>query len=378
MSTIKRAMTSCLFVAALLASAHLAYAQRDPGGRPGGQDVRGVVKSIDAGSITLAFGGGRDAPAAEKTYAIAKNVEVCTGAGGFRFGGAFKEAKLADLSAGTSVLASLSADQKTVESIVAEEPTVRGQLKSVDAKKLTLTIAMPAGREEAAAEKIYSVAVDAEIGIDDGRGRRFSIREGKLEDLAEGAIVTLRLSLDKAKVTSAFAEGALIGGTLKSVDAEKRSVTLVTRPARSDDAPEERTLTVAKEAVVVIDDGKGRRLSVKDAKLADLPAGSTVMLRLSVDQNFVMMLKAEGPTLSGMLKGVDADKGTITIGIPKSRTEFDEKTFTLIKGGLVTSDGKESKLADLKVADDGPFLQLRLTLDQKSVQSVQARMPGSR
>ncbi len=373
-----RVLASSLFMAALLVTAPMAFAQRDPGGRSPGLDVRGIIKSVDATTITLTMGGARDAAPAEKTFAIAKDVEVCTGAGGFRFGGAFKEAKLADLAAGTSVQVSLTAGQKTVESIVAEEPTVRGQLKAVDAKKSTLTVAMQAGREDAPAEKTLTVAADAEIGIDDGRGRRFSIREGRLEDLAEGSMVTLRLSLDKSKVNSVFAEGAMLNGTIKAVDAAKRSVTVETRPARGDDAAEERVVTIAKEAIVVIDDGKGRKLSVKDAKLADLPVGSAVMARLSVDRNFVMMLRAEGPMLFGMLKGVDADKGTITIGVSKSRTEFDEKTFTLTKGALVTLDGKAAKLADLKAEENGPFLQLRLTLDQKTVQSVQARMPGSR
>ncbi|MCX7421814.1 MAG: hypothetical protein NT013_20005 [Planctomycetia bacterium] len=34
-------------------------------------------------------------------------------------------------------------------------------------------------------------------------------------------------------------------------------------------------------------------------------------------------------------------------------------------------DGNESKLADIKVSDNGPFAMLRLSLDQKSVQSIQ-------
>ena len=34
-------------------------------------------------------------------------------------------------------------------------------------------------------------------------------------------------------------------------------------------------------------------------------------------------------------------------------------------------DGNESKLADIKVFDNGPFAMLRLSLDQKSVQSIQ-------
>jgi len=255
---------------------------------------------------------------------------------------------------------------------------VRGILKAVDAKKRSLTISTSLGREPADDEKTFQAADDAEVAIDDGRGRRFSIHEGKLEDLTQGAIVTLRLSLDKTRVHSILAEGAIVHGTVKEVDAKKRSLVLVVRPARGEDAGEERTVTVAKEAVVRIDDGKGRRLSVKEGKLADVPIGAAVTAKLSVDQNFVMMLKADGPMLAGLLKGVDADKGTITIGIPKSRTEFDEKTLPLANDAVVTLDGNAAKLADLKVGDDGPFIQLRLSLDQKTVQNLTARQPGSR
>ena len=82
--------------------------------------------------------------------------------------------------------------------------------------------------------------------------------------------------------------------------------------------------------------------------------------------------------MSGILKGIDADKGIITIAIAKSRTEVDEKSYTLIKGGRVNIDGNNATLADLKVGDNGPLIQLRLGLDQKTAQSVISRQPGMR
>jgi hypothetical protein len=370
-------ITRTLFVAAaLLATAQLAHAQREAG-RPGQQEVRVVVKSIDAAAITVAMGAGRDAAPMEKTFTLAKNVEVCVGAGGGFRGGFFKEIKLKEVTPGSAVGLVLSGE-KIVESIIAEEPTVRGALKAIDAKKRSLTVSTGFGREQPDEEKTFQAADDVEVAIDDGRGRRFSIHEGKLEDLTQGAIVTLRLSLDKTRVHGILAEGAMVQGTVKEVDAAKRSLVLVIRPARGDDAGEERTVMVAKEAIVLIDDGKGRRLSLKEGKLADVPIGAAVTAKLSVDQNFVMMLKADGPMLVGFLKGVDAAKGTITVGIPKSRTEVDEKTLPLAKDAVVTLDGNAAKLADLKVGEDGPYIQLRLSLDQKTVQSVTARQPGVR
>jgi hypothetical protein len=370
-------------VTILIAFASPAFAQREGGG--GIPGVRGIVKSLDtkAGMITITSGGGRESAPTEKTYTLAKNVEVCVAAGGgFRAGAFFKEAKLADLTAGANVGLILTADQKTIDSIIVEEPTIRGVVKMVDVQKKTLTIATTSGggRERAAAETetTYAVTPDTEIAVDDGRGRRFSIHEGKLEDLAQGAHVTVKLSLDKKSVTSILAEGATISGVVKDVNPAKKTITVTTRPARGDDGGEERVLTVAREALVLIDDGKGRRLSIKEAKLADVPVGAMIVAKLSTDQAFVMMMKAEGPTVTGILKSVDVDKGAITIAIPKSRTEFDEMTYILIKGGRVNIDGNDAKLADLKVGDNGPFVQVRLGLDQKTAQSVISRQPGSR
>jgi hypothetical protein len=179
-------------------------------------------------------------------------------------------------------------------------------------------------------------------------------------------------------VHGVLAEGSTINGVIKELNADKRMLTIMVRPPRGDDAGEERTLSVAKEAVILLDDGKGRLLSLKQVKLADVPVGSSVVVKLAVDQSFVMMLRAEGPALFGLLKGVDADKGMITIAISKGRDDADEKTLPLAKDARVTLDGKETKLGDLKVEENGPIIQLRLTLDQKMVQSVSAHQPRPR
>src|SRR5262249_52032823 len=114
-------------------------------------------------------------------------------------------------------------------------------------------------------------------------------------------------------------------------------------------------------------------LSVKKAKLADIPVGSVAAVKLSVDQSTVMMLRAEGATVTGMLKGVDPDKGIVIITISRGRGEDpEEKSLTVSKDVGVFIDGVESTFANLKVGDNGPILQLRLSLDQKSVQVIHA------
>lgn len=357
---------------------------REGFGRPGG-DVRGLVKSVDVktGTITLTTGGGREAAPTEKTFSLTKNVEVCVPAGGgLRSGGVFKEIKLTDITEGMTVSLGLSGEQ--VDAIIADEPTVKGILKTVDVKKNTLTVnqgpGAGAGRGEAApdVEKTYTITADTEIAVDDGRGRRHSIREAKLDDLAEGSIIVLRLSLDKKSVTSIMAEGATVAGIVKEVIPAKRAITVHLGGGRGGEGGEDRTIAIAKDALILIDDGKGRRLSVKESKLADVPVGAMIVAKFAGDQGFVMTVKIEGPQLFGILKGVDAEKGAITIGIPKSREELEEKTYPFAKDGRVSVDGKTASLADLKVGENGPFIQLRLSLDQRTAQAVSVNQAGRR
>lgn len=73
-----------------------------------------------------------------------------------------------------------------------------------------------------------------------------------------------------------------------------------------------------------------------------------------------------------MLKAVDAAKGTITVATRQRGAEPEEKTYPVAKGARVIVEGKPGKLDDLKPGENGPFVQLRLSLDQKSVQSIVA------
>jgi hypothetical protein len=266
----------------------------------------------------------------------------------------------------------LSADQTTVESIVSEGPVVRGRLKEVDAGKKSLTVVVqPMRRDQDEEERSFSLAPGAEIGADDGRGRRFSVRTAELTDLSAGAQVTLWLSLDQKQVLTVLAEGPSLVGRVKAVDAANKTLTVTVGPPRGEDLPEEKTLAVAADALVVLDDGRGRRLSAKEGKLADVPVGAAVQLRLSANQTAITLLRAEGPTMPGLVKSVDAAKGTITLAIPVARGEPpEEKTYPVAKDARFVLDGSEAKLADVKPAEDGPFAIVRLTLDQKAVQGL--------
>jgi hypothetical protein len=298
-------------------------------------------------------------------------VEAAQGTGAGRRA-VYREVKLADVPAGAVVTLTLSADQKAVQSILAEGPVVRGLLKAVDPEKNTLTVSLPQGRgEQAAADKTYALARDAEVAVDDGRGRRFSVKEAKLADLAAGALATLWLSADQRQVQAVLAEGPTLYGVVKALDGGKNTVTVVLGPGRDGQAGEERTLVMAADAGVLLDDGKGRRLSLKEGKLADVPAGAAVTVRLSPDQRWATLLRAEGPSLAGLIKAVDGTKGVLTFALPAGRGENpEEKTLPVAKDARIVIDGNETRLADIKVPDRGLSAVLRLSLDQKTIQAV--------
>jgi Cu/Ag efflux protein CusF len=200
----------------------------------------------------------------------------------------------------------------------------------------------------------------------------FSLKQVTLADLPVGALATLKLSVDGKQVQTIVAEGSTASGTVKSVDPAKKQITLTTRFGRGDDPGEEKVFEVASEADVLIDDGKGRRFSVKEGQLADVPPGAVAQVKLAADQKTATSIRAEGPSVQGSVKAVDADKNTITLILRAGRgdTPADEKTFTVARDARIVIDGKEGKLADIKVEDNGPPVGLKLSLDQKVVQSI--------
>ena len=386
MSAIHRLIAGSLVVVAIVvATAGEASAQVD--GRGAARtEVRGVVKSLDtaAGMITVSVFEGREQTAVrELTYPLAKDIEVVVGGGADRrVASTLKAAKLADLVPGVSVSLALSPDNAVVEAIVAEGPTVSGRLTGVDVTKNTITIsAASASRDrtgQPAEEKVHTLtlAPDTEIAVDDGRGRRFSIREGKTADLATGALITVRMSLDQKQAASLLVEGPSISGVVKSVDPGRNSLTVsFGGGARGrGEAPQtlEQTVELSGDAVVLLDDGRGRRLSIKEGKLVDLPVGASVNVHLSVDQRYATFVGAEGGTLPGQIRAVDAAAGTITIARVSRGENLDSRTLHVAKDARIVIDGVETKLADIKITDTGPFVTLRLSLDQKTVQSIMA------
>jgi hypothetical protein len=93
---------------------------------------------------------------------------------------------------------------------------------------------------------------------------------------------------------------------------------------------------------------------------------------MAADQQSATVVQAQGPTVNGAVKAVDADKGVITLVLRAARGDnpAEEKSYTVAKGARIFIDGKDGNLADVKVDETGPPIGLRLSLDQKLVNSI--------
>jgi RNA polymerase sigma factor (sigma-70 family) len=328
-------------------------------------EVGGVVKAVDTSRNTLTIHLGKKSPG-EKTYRLAKDAKVFLDDGtGDRLG--FQEGKPADLAAGVSV--TLRLFKGKVVRLWAEGPTVEGILKKVDTTRNTITATVTPTKGKPAVDRTFAVANNAKIVID-GKGKK-KAKDPKKEGLAElpvNAVVFLKLSADRKVVGSVRAEGQSVTGVVKAVKPAKNTITVTVSVTKGEPGVD-KTFTVAKHAQVFVDDGKAKDKSKSDS-LRDVPSGSVATLRLSLDGKAVVAIRAEGTTVHGSVKAVNAAKRTITL---HDKPEG-EKTYTVLKGAGVFLDGKseQKKLADVPVK---ALVNLKMLADQKTVQAIWAFGP---
>lgn len=158
-----------------------------------------------------------------------------------------------------------------------QRPEVRGVLKAVDATAGRITVAVAEARQPAT-ERSFTLAKDVEVAIGDATPRRtfVAFREGKLSDLVAGCTVTLALAADEQTVDSILAEGPMVRAALKRIDTATNTLTVTIPPTQRDQVAEDKSYTLAHDAEVGIDDGRGRRFSVKEGRTSDLAPGATL------------------------------------------------------------------------------------------------------
>jgi hypothetical protein len=164
----------------------------------------------------------------------------------------------------------------------------------------------------------------------------------------------------------AAAKTPVVQGTVKSVDAAKKSITMTVAAKKGQS--EEKTIELDPDAKVLIDG--------KEAKLDALKPGYKVSVKLTADSSKAVGIGAEGPTLTGELKSVDESKHTLLIKVTihdpkdKTKTSTEEKTLTLADNVAVQVPGqKKATLADLK---PGANVNVRTSLEGEKVLSVAA------
>jgi RNA polymerase sigma factor (sigma-70 family) len=332
-------------------------------------EVSGAVKAVDVPHNTVTLHPRKEHPEPQ-TFTVAAGVKVLLGDGtGDKLG--FVEGKLADLSEGAPVILRLSEDQKVVR-IWVEGPTIEGTLKAANAANGTITVTVALVKGEPATDKTFAVASNASVFIDDGQAPNKSQpkKQPGLADLPTDAVVSLKLSADRKVVGSIRAEGQSVTGVVKAVAGGKNTITLTISTKGAPD--EERTFQVAKAVQVFIDDGK--KVKAKPAaapRLADVPVGAQATLRLALDGQSVVALRAEGANVHGTVKAVDAARNTLTL---HDKVVKDGKTYSVLVEAAVFLDGKveRKKLSDVPA---GSVVDLKLLADQKTVREIRAQGP---
>jgi RNA polymerase sigma factor (sigma-70 family) len=292
-----------------------------------GPQLDGSVKEVDAEKGTIT-------DARDRVFTVAKDTQI-------RVEG--KPGKLADVPVGARLILVPSVDQKTARYITAFGPELLNlTVTAVDAEKGTVTDGN---------DRVFTVTKDTEITIEG--------KPGKLADVQPGARFHPLLSADQKRVRRLRVEGPEFpGGSVKAVDAEQGTITF-----DDDMVPAElvgKTFPVARDADIRIDG--------KPGKLAEVPPGAVVqLLGLHVDQKTARRLWAQGPESGGLVKAVDAEKGTITFDDDMTPPELAGKTLPVARDADIRIDGKPGKLAGVPSA---VLIRVRLSADQKTIRHI--------
>jgi hypothetical protein len=326
-------------------------------------EVTGVVKSIDANTITLYPG---KVKSEQQSIALSKDVQVLLDDGtGDKLG--FQNGKRSDVVEGAHV--TLRLDQKQATRIFVEGQTIHGVMKSADAAKNTVTASVSFSKLEPAVDKTFDLAKSVKLTVDDGQpiDKTKPVKSPALAEIPEGALLTLRMSADRKIVGSIHAQGQSARGTLKAVDPAKSTITLSVSVSKTE-PPVDKEFSVSKDASISIDDGKvDKTVKSTPVALGEVPIGAIVTLRQSLDQKSVVAIRAEGANVTGNVEAVDATKNVITLGHKADGV----KAYDVAKDVAIFIDGqKEAKaLADVPV---GAHADLKLSPDGKSVRQIRA------
>jgi RNA polymerase sigma factor (sigma-70 family) len=243
-----------------------------------------------------------------------------------------------------------------------DNSVVYGVVKAVDASKNTITISI-----KKTSAQTYALAQDAKIYLEEGKREKGSEpSQGKLSDLSEGVIVTLKLSADLKAVERVSARGPNHQGVIKTVDTGKNTITISSKPA-------DQTFQLAKDVAINMAFGK----KGQESKVSDLREGMNASLNLSIDKKTVRSITVFRPSVAGGVTVLDPGKNTITIAT-KGKEGSQEKTYELAKDVIVDLPGSNKKAEKGKPTDvtSGLYVVLELSLDSKTVHRIMVHRPS--
>ncbi len=210
-----------------------------------------------------------------------------------------------------------------------------GRVASVDAKESTITLAVKG--DGGVVEKLYPVAKDAKVFIDD--------KEGKLADVPKNSTAMFSATATKDGQPPVISElrvtGSILVGTIKEVSAISIALESEKKPL---------VFKIANNTKVTING--------KDAKATDLKAGDKVIITLTADDTAALTIstgvKGDGdkpkpeknPKFGGKISAVDAAAKSITISVGKGDA-VKEIVVKLTADAKIIVDGKEVKIGDV-------------------------------
>jgi len=234
--------------------------------------------------------------------------------------------------------------------------TVRGKLKSINATDKTIAVDVPKNEgTKASEEKSYKLSADVAVTIDESFTKEKPPPAGKVSDLSAGLEVSIQLSPDKSTAVAIHARGPTVHASLAKADPEKGTLTI---HIKGKDGLEEQTLTMAKEAKIILTDGLTKDEKPKEAALGDLEAGTHVQVQESVDRKNALGVRVMAKTLLARVTSVDVGNNTLTVSLKEDGGLVD-KTLTLVKDARIEG----AKLNELQA---GTAVAVTLSVFDKS------------
>ena len=259
-----------------------ALAQADKGAKgvkvAGGPS--GVVKKVDdkAGTITLAVVTQKGQPAEDQTFTLAADAKIVV---------LGQPAKISEIKTDKPAQLTLNTDKKVTVIAQGDKASIKGekgigvsgQVKKIDDKANTITIAVVTQKGQPPEEQTFKLTADVKISV--------LGNPAKLSDVKADMPVQLKLDADKKVLALVQVEKSAggIGGIVKKIDDKASTITIAIVKTKGQPA-EDQTFTLVADAKIVVQG--------KPAKLSEIEAEKPVSVSLNAEKKVVAVSQGKG------------------------------------------------------------------------------------